>query len=68
MNDDSKNMLLSKTLWGIVIAFVAQILARKGITLDVGGWTNDIVSLAGLVLGIYGRVTATAPLTVLPKP
>ena len=67
MNDDSKNMLLSKTLWGIVIAFVAQILARKGITLDVAGWTNDIVAMAGLVLGIYGRVTATKELTVTPK-
>lgn len=67
MNDDTKSMFLSKTLWGIVIAFVAQILARKGITLDVAGWTNDIVALAGLLLGVYGRFTATKELAVAPK-
>lgn len=67
MNEDTKSMFLSKTLWGIVIAFVAQILARKGVTLDVAGWTNDIVALAGLLLGVYGRVTATKELTVKPQ-
>lgn len=64
MTDDTKNMLASKTLWGIVIAFAAQLLARNGITLDVAAWTNDIVSLVGLLLGIYGRFTATTKLTV----
>lgn len=67
MNEDTKSMFLSKTLWGIVIAFVAQILARKGFTVDVAAWTNDIVSLAGLLLSVYGRVTATKDLTVSGK-
>ena len=66
MNDETKNMLLSKTLWGIVIACIAQVLARKGVTIDAAAWTNDAISIVGALLGIYGRFTAKTALTVAP--
>lgn len=56
-----------KTLTGAVVALVAQIAAMSGFTFDVVGVTNSIVTLAGLVLAIYGRMVAHKAGWLAPK-
>mgnify|MGYP003346896282 CR=1 FL=1 len=37
MSEDTKSLFTSKTFWGVAVAFLAEILARKGITIDTAG-------------------------------
>lgn len=62
--NDVKPVWQSVTLWSLVVAVAAEVAKRYGVTLDAAGLTNDIVSLAGIAGVIYGRVTATAVVTV----
>lgn len=64
MSDETKNVLLSRTLIGILISLVATVAAKYGIVIDQVAWLNDIVALLGVALGVYGRVTATKTLTI----
>lgn len=60
MNEGVKNMLLSKTIWGALIAVIATVLKLAGIDIgDTDGWANDIVALFGASFAIYGRIVAT---------
>ena len=68
---DSKSLFLSVTFWGCVLTFAAQILSRFGIQLpaDTSGLANDLVSLAGICITIYGRFTATQAVHIVaPTP
>ncbi len=56
-------LLTSKTVWGIVIATAAPLLQKHGVTVDAEGTANEVVALAGTALALYGRVTASGPLT-----
>jgi predicted phage tail protein len=62
---DSKSIFLSKTFWGAALAFLAYFTPHWGITLDVEGWSNDIVSLLGAGMVLWGRFTATVPVKLL---
>jgi hypothetical protein len=72
MNNNTKSILASKTLWGVVIAALPSIAALLGYQIsDVAGFTSGaneavdaLITLAGSVLAIYGRVKATASLVV----
>lgn len=69
-----KNILLSKTVWGAAIAFVAalfphvfqSIAAVLGVT-DPTILAAQVVGAMGAILAIYGRVTAKSTITVLPR-
>lgn len=56
---DVKTLLQSKTIWGIVIAVIAMLTKSSGYTIDEAGTVNTIIEIIGLVLGLYGRITAT---------
>lgn len=60
-----KSFLLSKTVWGLVLAVASPIAARYGFTIDEAAWVNDIVTALGAALAIYGRFTATKELRVV---
>jgi hypothetical protein len=62
---DSKSIFASKTFWGAVLAVAAPIAGQFGLTLDVEGWSNDIVSLLGAAIVIWGRWTATKPVKLV---
>lgn len=64
---DSKNVITSKTILGLVIAVAAPYLAKHGIVLDQAGFVDDIVTLLGAALAVYGRFKASKALSVLPK-
>lgn len=60
-----KNPLFSKTLQGILLLVLPQVLARLGIKLDDAGAqaiAEDLYLIVGAVWSIYGRVTATEPI------
>lgn len=54
----TKSIFASKTFWGAAIALLATGLQLGGVT-DVSGYANEVVTLLGCVLAIYGRLTAT---------
>lgn len=54
---NEKSALSSKTIWGALIAIVPQVLSLFGFEL-ADGIMNDVVSVMGGVLAIYGRVDA----------
>jgi hypothetical protein len=72
MNPQTKSFLLSKTLWGIVVSAAAAILGRYVPALTdpttQAGIADQLVTLAGAALAIYGRCTATQPLHVTAPP
>ena len=61
-----KGILQSKTIWGVVVMLLAQVLKRNGVEVDEAGLLNDMVSLVGTVLAVYGRVTAKTTITAAP--
>ena len=62
---DSKNILLSKTVIGLLVAVLAQVAARHGLTVDEAGLTNDVVTAAFTAFSIYGRFKATQPVHLI---
>lgn len=60
-----KSIFASKTFWGVMLAVLAPIAAKYGWTLDVEGWSNDFVTLSGVVLALWGRWTAEKPVRLL---
>lgn len=66
---ENKPWYLSKTVWGAVFAVIGLIapkvaagLGSEDVLLDI---VSNVVALAGSVLAVYGRVTATT--TIGPK-
>ena len=58
MNTSStKNIVQSKTFWGIVVAVLPTVLRLLGVPVPPG--IEDVLVAAGASLGIYGRVAAT---------
>lgn len=62
---DTKSIIASRTVWGVLIALLATLLQRAGITLGAADQAQivDLVLLAvqcaGGAYAIYGRVLAT---------
>lgn len=60
---EQKDLLQSKTFWGVLLTAVAQILSFFG----VGGFATDgvateIATFFGVVIALYGRVAANTPI------
>lgn len=56
---DYKNILESKTVWGAFLAVAATLAQLAGYDLgDTNGLANELVTVAGGLLAIYGRVVA----------
>lgn len=60
---DTKPWYLSVTVWGIMLAGLAQVLQIAGVNFDVSGMSNDIVTLLTAGLALYGRLRAKTVLT-----
>ncbi len=69
---DSKFILQSKTIWGVVILVLPVILPMFGIEFGadaIGESTvafNSLITLVGAVLAVYGRFKATTAISVAP--
>jgi uncharacterized membrane protein len=63
---NSKNVVLSKTVWGGVIAILPQVLQMFGIDAPEG-LPEQLMGVIGFILVIWGRLTANTTLTVKPK-
>lgn len=69
---ETKNILASKTIWGVVIAALPTLLSLLGYKVsDVAAFTsgaedaiNSIITLAGSAVAVWGRITATKNLVV----
>jgi hypothetical protein len=59
MNEETKNVLQSKTIWGALVAIVGVILNLMGFdAAGLNGMEGDIVTVVGAALAAYGRVVA----------
>jgi len=59
MTNDTKSLLESKTVWGAIIAIAGAVLNALGFdTGALGGLDDEIVTLIGGLLAVYGRATA----------
>ena len=59
MGSNTKNPILSKTIWGVIIQLIALGSIQLGYDIgNQGMWVNGIVGLIGAVLAIFGRIKA----------
>ncbi len=73
---NSKSFLTSKTLWGVLIAALPTLLGLFHLHItDVGTFTTNVqdivdqvTTLGGSALAVYGRVKATTALVVKDAP
>jgi hypothetical protein len=55
----SKDLLLSKTTWGTIVAMIAMVATALGYDIgDQGALVNAIIGVIGGGFAIYGRVVA----------
>lgn len=57
--EDSKSIFASYTFWGAVVAVAAPIAGEFGVEFDQAAWANALVSLAGGLVAVWGRIRAT---------
>lgn len=70
MNTETKSLLASKTLWGVLIAALPTLANALGYKIaDAASFTSGatelvdaVITLVGSALAVYGRVRATASL------
>lgn len=55
--EQSKSWFLSKTIWGIIIAFVGFI-ANQFFKVQIPDISSDIAIVLGLAFALYGRIKA----------
>lgn len=71
MKSETKDLLASKSFWGLIVLVASLVAKRYGITLDETGLITDLTIVAGLILNVYGRTTANAAIATvagLPLP
>jgi len=57
--EETKNILLSRTIWGAAIAVVGAIMSAIGFDSSaLSGMDGEIVTLIGGAIAAYGRVKA----------
>ncbi len=70
--DNVKSFVASKTIWGVIISMIAQVLGRWGYEIgpELQGQAVDLilqgVALAGAALAIWGRITASRRIGIGP--
>ncbi len=70
--NDTKSLLASKTLWGVLLTalpmtlgiFGLQVADMTAFTAGSEQTTNEIVTLVGALIAIYGRFVATKSLVI----
>jgi len=62
---DFKSWLQSKTLWSVLVMLAPLISRMAGF--DVSATLTDILTIAGAVGAIYGRINATQKLSLKLK-
>ena len=55
--NEVKSFLESKTIWGAFVALIPTLTAVLGF--DMGATADNVVTIAGLVFVIYGRIVAS---------
>ena len=55
--ETTKPWYLSKTIWGIIVAF-AGFIANQFFKVQIPDLTSDIATIVGLVIALYGRIKA----------
>ena len=56
---ESKNLLLSKSFWGVLMSVVATVATMLHFNFgDADGWANAVLGLIGSALALYGRIVA----------
>jgi len=66
----AKNILLSKTVWGVIITLIgsAGLFQKFGISIgDSEAAADQIVQALGAAWTIYGRIKAKEDITLFPK-
>lgn len=65
-----KDFFASKANWGTILMSIGVVLSYFGVEFDVELWAADLARLSevvmvliGVVLSIWGRITATAKIT-----
>ena len=58
-SDEAKNLLLSKTFWGVVVMVVA--VFSHNFSDKLAGGVDEIIAAVGAVLALYGRYKASGP-------
>lgn len=56
MNTQGKELLTSKTFWGLVIGALAMVLQNYGVDINVSQTASDLVGVIGMVMAIAGLV------------
>lgn len=54
---ETKVWYLSKTIWGVIISFLA-LIAKTFFNVYIPDFSAEIVEILGLVLALYGRIKA----------
>lgn len=68
LHTDSKSLLRSKTIWGVVVLLLPHLARLFGWQMDSAeaqAVVDSGVSLLGAILGVWGRFTASRPLHLL---
>lgn len=57
--DGIKNFLMSKTIWGALVAAIGAFMSASGFeTTSLNGFDGELVTLFGSIFAMYGRVKA----------
>jgi len=62
--EQTKNFLLSKTLWGVVIMIAAKAFPKVFSGIDADGLADNLILACGAILTVIGRITAKTDLTI----
>ena len=54
---ETKVWYLSKTIWGVIISFLA-LIAKTFFNVYIPDFSAEIVEILGLILALYGRIKA----------
>ena len=65
MQDESgKDLLLSRTTWGLIFVFVAPMLQKHGVTFaDQSQFVDTALLLIGVALAVWGQVKRSKRIT-----
>lgn len=60
----NKDLLMSRTFWGVMISMLATILMGFKVDIgDQGQLVESIIGIVGLLFALYGRVAAVVQIT-----
>ena len=66
---EPKSLFQSRTFWGLVLTALGPWLGKTGLSMsdaDVQQAIEALVTLSGVVLGIWGRVQAIQGIKIIP--